>query len=122
MAIKLKKKKVISQKTLVKKEIKSKNEMQDEEIIPKSYIFIDYPIEFEKIKSYHYAVRIGASKDGYVEVSFNNGEWLPCRFASGYWWFDWMYFNPGSYILLARLVSPKGDIILETTARKCEVY
>jgi hypothetical protein len=38
-----------------------------------------------------YVLRIGASLDGYVEISFNDAEWEPCRFASGYWWFDWKY-------------------------------
>jgi ubiquitin C-terminal hydrolase len=87
----------------------------------RQYIIIDYPCESEKINGGHYAVRIGASGIGYVEISFNDGEWLPCRFNSGYWWFDWTDFNSGSHSISARLVSPKGEILLKTNYRKCIV-
>jgi hypothetical protein len=86
-----------------------------------AYVIIDYPFESENINSCHYAVRVGASCDGYVELSFNDGEWVPCRFNSGYWWFDWTDFVPGEYFISARLIDSKGDVILQTQNRKCKI-
>jgi hypothetical protein len=123
MVIKSTKKKAIIKKSVVKKKPSTKKKAQEikTNLFPKSYVIIDYPVESEKINSFHYAVRIGASSDGYVEVSFNNGEWMPCRFNSGYWWFDWADLNPGDYNLIARLVTPQGSTILETAPRKCKI-
>ncbi|MCA6071808.1 MAG: hypothetical protein LE168_05550 [Endomicrobium sp.] len=73
---------------------------------PKSYIATDYPSEYEKINNCRYAVRIGTPDDGYVEVLFNNDEWVPCRFNSGYWRFNWTDFNPGEHNVVTRLIAP----------------
>lgn len=86
-----------------------------------SYIVIDYPVEKETIFGNVYVIRIGASFDGFVEISFNNGEWQPCRFASGYWWFDWMYFKSGDYKISARLVGKDGKVIKVSGVRNCKV-
>jgi hypothetical protein len=88
---------------------------------PNAYLVVDYPVEAEQIYGNHYAIRIGASPDGYVELSFNDGEWNPCRYADGYWWFDWVYFNPGNYKLVSRMIGNNGEIVKETGARKCKV-
>jgi hypothetical protein len=90
-------------------------------INPDAYLVIDYPVEADIIKNGHYAIRIGASHNGYVEISFNKGEWNPCRYADGYWWFDWVYFTPGNYVLSARMIDPRGNKIIETPERKCKV-
>jgi len=113
-------------KTTVKKTAVKKAEvsMENKEILKddkKAYITIDFPVESEIIKGHHYAIRIGASKNGYVELSFNEGEWHPCRFAAGYWWFDWLYFTPGKYTLSARLVDQSGKVLLKTDGRKYTV-
>ncbi|MCL2145506.1 MAG: hypothetical protein FWH43_08470 [Endomicrobia bacterium] len=88
---------------------------------PNAYLMIDHPVEKETICGSHYAVRIGASNDGYVEISFDGGEWQPCRFGGGYWWFDWTYFNIGDHTIAVRLMDPNGSSIIETTPRKCAI-
>ena len=86
-----------------------------------SYVIVDYPVENETIASDNYVLRIGASTDGYVEVSFNSGEWLPCRFASGYWWFDWNYFKSGNVTIAARIVGSDGKVVKLSDIRRCKV-
>ncbi|MFA7074573.1 MAG: hypothetical protein WC234_05245 [Endomicrobiaceae bacterium] len=86
-----------------------------------AYVIIDHPCEHEVISGSDYVIRIGASFDGYVEISFNGGEWQPCRFASGYWWFDWMYYKAGDCKISARLVGNDGNIIKISDIRKCKV-
>lgn len=86
-----------------------------------SYVIIDHPVENETIYGDNYVLRIGASFDGYVEVSFNDGEWQPCRFASGYWWYDWMYYKSGNVKIVARLVCNDGKILKISDIRKCKV-
>ncbi|MDR1696130.1 MAG: hypothetical protein LBR69_05835 [Endomicrobium sp.] len=125
------KKRAVSKKTAVKKTVKAspakKNEdikkavSSDKNINSNAYLVIDHPANSETICGQHYAIRIGASQDGYVEISFDNGEWIPCRFGGGYWWFDWIYFTPGKYSIAARLVAPDGNTVLETAPRKCSV-
>jgi hypothetical protein len=99
----------------------SKKDSSVDEVPSSSYIVIDYPNEAEIINGLHYALPIVASNDGYVEISFNDSEWLPCRFGSGYWWFDWTHFAPGPHSLSARLVNHHGNIIAESSKRKCKV-
>ena len=86
-----------------------------------SYVIVDYPVENETIVGNNYVLRIGASTDGYVEVSFNSGEWLPCRFASGYWWFDWNYFKSGNVTIAAGIVASDGKVVKLSDIRKCKV-
>ncbi|MDR2426662.1 MAG: hypothetical protein LBD46_05735 [Endomicrobium sp.] len=88
---------------------------------PNAYIVIDHPIDMETIYGNHYAIRVGASTDGYVEISFNNGEWQPCRYDAGYWWFDWTYFAKDDYFIVVRLMDPGGNLIMETAPRKCRI-
>ena len=115
-------KKAAEKKSVKKKVVKSVSKKNSVDEVPSSsYIVIDYPNEAEIINGLHYALRIGASNDGYVEISFNDGEWLPCRFGSGYWWFDWMDFALGHHSLSARLVNHDGNIIAESSKRKCKV-
>ncbi len=86
-----------------------------------AYVIIDHPCENEVIGGDNYVIRIGASFDGYVEISFNGGEWQPCRFASGYWWFDWMYYKSGDCKISARLVGNDGNVLKISDIRKCKV-
>jgi hypothetical protein len=86
-----------------------------------TYIVIDYPTEGELISGLAYAIRIGASESGKVELSFNGGEWQPCRAGAGYWWFDWGYYEPGTYKIVARLVDDNGKVIKKSDARKVQV-
>lgn len=74
----------------------------------KSYVIIDYPQNGEKINSANYTIRIGSSGDGSVQISINNGEWLSCRFDSGYYWFDWYSIPAGKHQCIARIQLPDG--------------
>ncbi|MCL2485677.1 MAG: hypothetical protein FWF00_06730 [Endomicrobia bacterium] len=123
-------KKAAAKKTAVKKTVKKATVKKDaavkKTVIPVNlnfdgYLVVDHPVDMEIISGQHYAIRIGASQDGYVEISFNNGEWIPCRFGGGYWWFDWVYFTPGDYSIAARLVAHDGNTVAETAPRKCAV-
>ncbi|MBN1823251.1 MAG: hypothetical protein JW803_02920 [Endomicrobiales bacterium] len=87
----------------------------------KGFIFIDHPINSEIVSGLHYAIRIGASDNGWVELSFNDGAWQPCRHSVGYWWFDWGYYTSGTYKLTARLKDGDGKIIATSKTVKCEV-
>jgi hypothetical protein len=119
---------VIRKKTVVKKNVGektakfvSKKGNGVDKGSSSSYIVIDYPNEGEIISGLHYALRVGASSDGYAEISFNDGEWLPCRFSGGYWWFDWTDFTPGHHCLSARLISHNGDVIARYSKRKFKI-
>ena len=96
-------------------------EQAQQETNNNSYVIIDHPVEGETIYGDNYVLRIGASFDGYVEVSFNDGEWQPCRFASGYWWFDWNYFKSGNVTIAARIVGSDGKVVKLSDIRKCKV-
>jgi hypothetical protein len=79
-----------------------------------AYIIIDYPTANEAIVGFHYAIRIGASSDGAVEISIDSADWLPCRNAAGYWWFDWENFSPGTHTITARIVNQSVRSLKET--------
>lgn len=114
----------VSAKSTPKKttiETKAKTEIKEQNINSNSYIVIDYPVEKETIFGDVYVIRIGASFDGFVEISFNNGEWQPCRFASGYWWFDWMYYKSGDYKITARLIGKDGNVVKVSDVKTCKV-
>ncbi|MCX5778023.1 MAG: hypothetical protein NTU66_02205 [Elusimicrobia bacterium] len=86
-----------------------------------TYIIIDFPIENETVSGLHYAIRIGASSNGIVELSINNGPWEGCRFTDGYWWYDWGYYLPGTAKISARLVDEKGKLLKRASVRKVVV-
>jgi len=88
---------------------------------PKVYVVLDHPQVDEIISGLHYAIRIGASDNGAVEISFDNGEWQPCRPSAGYWWFDWGYFTPGAHKITARLRDAAGATVKKSPVVKCEV-
>jgi hypothetical protein len=86
-----------------------------------TYIIIDHPSANETVYPNHYAVRIGASNKGAVEISINNSEWLPCRYSDGYWWFDWQEFKSGKNKIVARLKNEKGRVLKKSAVCECEV-
>ncbi len=71
-----------------KKADSSVENKSEEKISPE----IDYPRDTENVGMGHYAVRISAQAGSDVEISFDGGTWISCRYAAGHWWFDW---NPG---------------------------
>lgn len=86
-----------------------------------SYVIIDHPINSETVYQGHYAIKIGASGDGFVEISFNDGDWKPCRNNSGFWWYDWSDFSTGATKIVARLRNETGKTIKKSNTVKCEV-
>lgn len=88
-------------------------------IEPKAYVVIDFPVQNDKIRGPHYAMKIGASA-GIVEIQINSSSWMSCRHNSGYWWFDWVNFAPGKYKITARLKDNNDKIIAKSTILKVE--
>jgi len=109
-------KKPAGRKTLAEKKmsIEQKN-------ISGAYVVIDFPIESELVCANHYALRIGSSNHGYAEVSLNNGEWLPTRKGTGYWWFDLFNLSTGQHTIIARLRDNAGSTIVKSTTRNFTV-
>lgn len=113
------------EKKAVAKKVVAKKVEKENVVNNNSYVVIDYPVENDIISSGSvYVLKIGASNDfnAYVEVSFNDGEWNLCRFASGYWWYDWSFFQAGKYTVKARIVSAgDGKVIKMSDTRKFKV-
>jgi hypothetical protein len=82
------------------------------------YLWIDYPFENETLGGPMYVVRLGVGGAEQVELSINNGDWQPCRFTSGYWWYDWSAIAPASYTLVARMKTSSGQWY-RTPPRSC---
>ena len=61
-------------------------------------LYIDYPKNNEKVYCGHYCFRLGSpSNISWLKISINGGAWQDCRFANGYWWFDWWNFPTGNF-------------------------
>lgn len=77
-------------------------------------ITIDYPRD-EEIISYreHYAIRVGTPNNGIVQISIDGGEFVQCRYAAGYWWYDWCDIPLGQHTIVARLVDPNTKRVLK---------
>ena len=86
---------------------------------PTSYVVIDYPVENELITHPSYAIRVGTSGNGVVEMSIDGGEWTYCRYALGFWWFDWANYPAGSHRIVARLRDNDGKELNKSKIRKC---
>ena len=55
-----------------------------------------------------YTIKVAATSGvAGVDVSIDQGDWMPCREALGFWWFDWNGFDKGEHELSAR--SRMGD-------------
>jgi len=83
------------------------------------YLWIDYPQQNERLLGSEYVIRMGVGGAETVELSFDKGPWAACRFASGYWWFDWKDIAPGKHQLVARMRATDGRWF-KTPARNCD--
>ena len=101
--------------------VKVKAEKTVSAATPDYYVVIDHPQSKEVVSGLHYAIRIGATDAGYVEVQFDDGDWIPCRPSAGYWWLDWGYFTPGTHKIVARLLNNEGKTLKKSTVTKCTV-
>jgi hypothetical protein len=70
---------------------------------------VQYPQDGESVVSREYAVRVGSpdSADA-VDVSIDQGPWLPCRRNAGYWWYDWSGYSEGEHEIIARTRAQNG--------------
>lgn len=70
---------------------------------------VDFPLQDETVLSSHYTFRLSApEKADSVDVSIDQGPWLACRKAEGFWWFDWSGFGDGAHELIARTPGKGG--------------
>lgn len=85
----------------------------------KKKISIDYPKRHERISSDRYTFRVSASlgPDERVLVSVDDAPFQSCRFASGFWWFDWDGYRSHHHRLVAKIVSPDGEVVSEEARR-----
>ena len=71
-------------------------------------VTIDYPCEGEVVQPGHYAVRISGAPESDIELSVNDSDWMVCRSAVGYHWFDWFPAQPGKNSLVVRQKNGDG--------------
>ncbi len=83
------------------------------------YIWIDFPTQSETLKASTYVIRLGVGGADLVEISIDNGAWLPCRLTSGYWWYDWSAIKPGKHTMVARMRTSDGRWF-KTPLRQCD--
>lgn len=70
---------------------------------------VECPREGEAIAGPCYSFHIAAAPGTMgVEVSVDQGGWMPCREALGLWWFDWSGFDKGDHELTARALIGDG--------------
>lgn len=75
-------------------------------------VTVDYPEENEKVGSPQYTIRIGTHGGvKNVEVAIDQGNWVPCRQACGYWWYDWAGYKDGEHEIVARIETSEGKRI-----------
>lgn len=65
-------------------------------------VAIDCPCEGETVARPFYTIKIAADSTTGVEVSIDQGDWMPCREALGLWWFDMSGFDAGEHEVIAR--------------------
>ena len=85
----------------------------------KKKISIDYPKQHERIASDRYTFRVSAElgANERVLVSVDDAAFRPCRFAEGFWWFDWDGYRSHHHRLVAKIVTPDGDVVSEISRR-----
>ena len=82
---------------------------------------VEYPREGDVIAqpSYTFHITTATNADS-VEVSIDQGEWIPCRESLGAWWHDWSGFEKGNHELVARTHMGSG-ISTNSVIRKFSV-
>lgn len=76
---------------------------------------VDFPAQDETVLSTQYTFRVSApEKAESVDVSINQGSWLACRKAEGFWWYDWSGYDNGEHELIARTPGKNGRFLMST--------
>ena len=80
---------------------------------------VEYPRQDEVIAQPHYTLRISVApgQADAVEVSIDQGAWLPCREGLGLWWYDWSGYSRGAHELTARTHTADGVYASSTPCR-----
>lgn len=74
---------------------------------------VDFPARNEEISSAHYTFRLSAPEAAEsVDVSIDQGPWLACRKAEGFWWYDWSGYGDGAHELIARTPGKSGRFLM----------
>lgn len=83
------------------------------------YVVIEYPKEKEIIVHPSYTIKIGTNKNNNVEISIDSGDWQPCRFAEGFWWYDWSNYSDGKHRIVARIFDDTGNMLKKSKIKQC---
>jgi len=74
---------------------------------------VDYPASGETVVSAQYTVRVSAPENAEtVDVSIDQGPWLSCRKAEGFWWYDWSGYADGAHAVIARTPGKNGRFLV----------
>jgi len=85
-------------------------------LMPASKVTVDYPQQNEKINSPRYTIRVGTQGGAKnAEVSINQGPWMACRQAVGFWWYDWSGYKEGEQEVTARAKTQDGKTLVSAT-------
>lgn len=78
----------------------------------RTMLAVDFPRQGERIASREYTLRVSAPEDiKRMDVSIDQGDWLPCRKSAGYWWYDWSGYDSGEHEILARIETSDGKFV-----------
>ncbi|HXS99713.1 MAG TPA: hypothetical protein VN915_03495 [Elusimicrobiota bacterium] len=85
----------------------------------KKRISIDFPTHRERITASRYTFRLTAAlgPGDRVMVSVDDSPFESCRFDGGHWWFDWVGYRSHHHRLVAKIVSPDGQLVSEAARR-----
>lgn len=77
-------------------------------------VTLDYPVNGEKVTAPGYTLRAGTVGDAErVEISIDQGDWRPCRYAVGYWWYDWGGYAEGQHRAEVRACLKNGRTLTD---------
>ena len=87
----------------------------------RSAVRVECPSEGEAVARPDFTVHIVAMSGAQgVDVSIDQGEWMPCRESLGLWWYDWSGYVKGAHVLLARTRMADG-VITNSAPRRFSV-
>ncbi|MEQ1919741.1 MAG: hypothetical protein ABL955_11130 [Elusimicrobiota bacterium] len=75
--------------------------------VNKTMLAVNYPRQNEVVSSAQYTVRVFAPETAKrVGISINQGPWMSCRPAVGFWWYDWSGYDNGEHEIIVSMVTP----------------
>lgn len=78
-----------------------------------SMLAVEYPRQGETISSSDYTVRVFAPQTANkVGISIDQGPWMSCRPAVGYWWYDWSGIENGEHQIAVSMETEQGSRII----------